>query len=451
LPRALLLVLALAAASAVVVSAGTPRPPGASSSSWAVRIVVAGAAGASTTTVTAPPGTGLTRSAGFDWPADGSVIETGPTTAFSTTKVSQHAIGDASSTVAHVSVFGGQITADTVSAKVSAQTTGTGAEGGFGGSGVVNLRVFGRLVSSSRIALANWGDLTVDSRGVDTSAPQGAAGYRGFVTELDLHLNANHDGLPAGSEIQIGYAEAAAQTAPASLKPVPLPLAPGNPLPGDRPQLLPKQTGPVIGIPQTVTPAITAGPYDFPVYGHSSYIDTYGAYRADVSGNFHHGDDIFGELGQPLLAVANGTVFSVGWNRVGGNRLWLRDAQGNEFYYAHLSAFSTLAVNGRHVKAGEVIGFMGDTGDAEGTPTHLHFEVHPVSLLYLGYDGAVDPTSYLESWLRPASIPFPVVAGWAPTTPGTMAAPEPGALLLGRSDISSADGLDPRSLRRAYG
>jgi murein DD-endopeptidase MepM/ murein hydrolase activator NlpD len=235
------------------------------------------------------------------------------------------------------------------------------------------------------------------------------------------------------------------------VKPVPLPLAPGNPLPGDRPQLLPKQTGPVIGIPQTVTPPIKAGPYDFPVYGHSEFIDTYGAYRPDVSGNFHHGDDIFGELGQPLLAVANGTVFSVGWNRVGGNRLWLRDAQGNEFYYAHLSAFSTLAVNGRRVKAGEVIGFMGDTGDAEGTPTHLHFEVHPVSLLYLGYDGAVDPTSYLESWTRPASIPYPVVAGWAPTTPGTMAAPEPGALLLERSDISSGDGLDPRSLRRAYG
>ena len=148
--------------------------------------------------------------------------------------------------------------------------------------------------------------------------------------------------------------------------------------------------------------------------------------RSDVT--FHHGDDIFGTLGQPLLSVANGTLFSVGWNRVGGNRIWLRDAQGNEFYYAHLSAFSSLAVNGAHVKAGDVVGFMGDTGDAEGTPVHLHFEVHPVSLLYLGYDGAVDPTSYLKSWARPTSVPFPVVAGWAPTIPGTRSSgPAPGA------------------------
>ena len=79
-----------------------------------------------------------------------------------------------------------------------------------------------------------------------------------------------------------------------------------------------------------------------------------------------------------MLAVAGGTIFSVGWNDIGGNRLWLRDTKGNEFYYAHLSAFSTLAVNGAQVQAGDVIGFVGNTGDAAGTPPHLHFEIHPV-------------------------------------------------------------------------
>jgi len=199
--------------------------------------------------------------------------------------------------------------------------------------------------------------------------------------------------------------------------------------------------------PLTVHPTLTAGHYVFPVYGPSSYIDTFGAARADVS--YHHGDDIFGQLGQPLLAVADGTVFSVGWNKVGGNRLWLLDGQGNQFYYAHLSAFSTAAVNGARVKAGEVVGFMGRTGDAEGTPYHLHFEVHPVSLLYLGYDGAVDPTPYLDAWSHQRDLPFPVVSGWAPAIPGGPAAPEPGAILLGMSDISTADGLDPASLQRA--
>jgi murein DD-endopeptidase MepM/ murein hydrolase activator NlpD len=444
-------VLGLAAAIATTISAGTARPPGASASSWAVRVVVAGAAGSSTATVTSPPGDGLARSAHFVWPADGSVISTGAVIASSSTQVTKTADGAAASSISHVSIFKGEITADAVTAKTSARTTATAAAGTFGGSGVTNLRALGKPVSGDRVALGNWGELTIDARGVDTSAPPGAAGYQGFVTELDLHLNANHGGLPAGSEIQVGYAEAAAQTAPGTVKAAALPLAPGDPLPGDRPQLLPKQTAPVIGVPQTITPPLAAGPYDFPVYGHSSFVDTYGAYRGDVSGNYHHGDDIFGQLGQPLLAVANGTLFSVGWNKVGGNRIWLRDAQGNEFYYAHLSAFSSLAVNGEHVKAGEVIGFMGDTGDAEGTPTHLHFEVHPVSLLYLGYDGAVDPTVYLRSWKHPTSVPFPVVAGWAPTIPGTKAAPDPGALLLEQSDISTADGLVPGSLRRAYG
>jgi hypothetical protein len=199
--------------------------------------------------------------------------------------------------------------------------------------------------------------------------------------------------------------------------------------------------------PLKLQPKLTAGRYVFPVYGPSSYLDTFGAGRSDVS--YHHGDDIFGQLGQPLLAVADGTVFSVGWNKIGGNRLWLLDSQGNQFYYAHLSAFSTKAVDGARVRAGEVVGFMGRTGDAEGTPYHLHFEVHPVSLLYLGYDGAVDPTPYLDAWLHQKDLPFPVVSGWAPAIPGGRAAPEPGAMLLGMSDISSADGLDPASLERA--
>jgi murein DD-endopeptidase MepM/ murein hydrolase activator NlpD len=165
---------------------------------------------------------------------------------------------------------------------------------------------------------------------------------------------------------------------------------------GDLPSLRPHRGAPAKTGPLKLQPKLTAGHYVFPVYGPSSYIDSFGAARSDVT--YHHGDDIFGQLGQPLVACADGTIFSVGWNKIGGNRLWILDSQGNQFYYAHLSAFSTAAVNGAHVKAGQVVGFLGNTGDAEGTPYHLHFEVHPVSLLYLGYDGAVDPTPYLDAW-----------------------------------------------------
>src|SRR5581483_11914632 len=52
----------------------------------------------------------------------------------------------------------------------------------------------------------------------------------------------------------------------------------------------------------------------------------------------------------------------------------------------------------------QVIGFVGNTGDAFTTLPHLHFEVHPRSLLRLRYDGAVDPTRYLESWTRVRSV-----------------------------------------------
>jgi hypothetical protein len=136
---------------------------------------------------------------------------------------------------------------------------------------------------------------------------------------------------------------------------------------------------------------------------------------------------------------------------VGGYRLWLRDRQGNQFYYAHLSAYSPMAVDGRRVRAGTVLGFVGRTGDAEGTPYHLHFEIHPVSLLHLGYDGAVDPTPYLDAWKRLQDVRF-TPAGWAPlpgkAKRGVKPAPPPGAILLQATDISTASGLDPASFER---
>jgi hypothetical protein len=140
------------------------------------------------------------------------------------------------------------------------------------------------------------------------------------------------------------------------------------------------------------------------VLGAVSWGDTYGAGRSDVPGGWHHGDDLFVALGTPVVAIADGTVFSVGWNAVGGWRLWLEDGQGNDFYYAHLSGYTKLAHNNNHVRRGQVLGFVGNTGDAFTTIPHLHFEVHPFGLLSLGYDGAVDPTRYLSSWQRPGSV-----------------------------------------------
>jgi murein DD-endopeptidase MepM/ murein hydrolase activator NlpD len=311
------------------------------------------------------------------------------------------------------------------------------------------------------------------------AAGSASPSWRGTVTALVVHLDADHGGLTAGSEIRIGYADAYSRPpAPAATttttttarspttraKPARLPHRPRNaqmPAPSlglgaagtDKPGKKKRaRGGPLVLTPPSVTPKLTSQGYVFPVYGPSGYGDTFGAPRGDVSGGWHHGDDIFAPLGAPILAVASGTVFSVGWNEIGGWRLWVRDSGGNEFYYAHLSAYTSLAVNGRHVNAGQVLGFVGNTGDAQGTPFHLHFEVHPVSMLFLGYDGAVDPTKYLDAWKRLEDIRIlPAVPLYATQSQAGAAtsAPTPGAMLLESSDISTASGLDPGSLRRA--
>src|SRR6185295_17010903 len=360
-----------------------------------------------------------------------------------------------------LSIFGGEITADTVKGAARGSTRGRAAKGDFSGATISGLTALGAGVSSipnGRVALADWGYLVTLEQGTDTSSGAGGTqGFHGFVTALAIHLTAPHGALPAGSEIQVGYAEANVQ---ASVGPPPKPIAPG-PV-AKQPARTPKKQTPVAPEPTKtgrsaplvtpgpigLQPRLTAGGYVFPVYGPSSSGDTFGAFRGDVPGNWHHGDDIFAPLGAPILACADGTVFSVGWNDVGGNRLWLRDGQGNEFYYAHLSAYSPAARNGNHVKAGEVVGFVGNTGDAEGTPYHLHFEVHPVAYLSLGYDGAVDPTPYLQAWQQQKDLDLAQVAGYLGGVTGL--APKPGAILLQANDISEANGLDPASLRRAF-
>jgi murein DD-endopeptidase MepM/ murein hydrolase activator NlpD len=437
---------------------GPARTPGAAATAWGIKVSVPSSGGAATTSVVSPPN-GTPAVEKFVYPSDGSIVSADSSTASAATEVKGNASARAESVVTALSLFKGEITADAVTARASAGTGYSGAGGNVNGSGVTNLNFNGQPVAltgtTTKVTLGDWGQLTIGSVVVDQSAPDGAKGYRGVVTELDVHLTADHGGLLANSEIQIGYADAAAQTAPPSAPTPttsPTDTSPStttsDPSAGDAPRERQRRGGSAPKAnPLRVSPKLTAGRYVFPVYGPSSYIDTFGAARSDVT--YHHGDDIFGQLGQPLVAVSDGTVFSVGWNKVGGNRLWLLDGQGNQFYYAHLSAFSTAAVNGARVKAGEVIGFMGRTGDAEGTPYHLHFEIHPVSFLYLGYDGAVDPTAYLDAWLHQKDLPFPVAAGWAPAIPGGPTAPEPGAILLGMTDISTADGLDPASLERA--
>ena len=447
-------VLLLAGSAGATQSAG----PGASANAFGIKVFVPGQAGGSAVSVSAPPDT-VGFAGGFSY---GSAASTGSISGSASASAGSSATASASATISSVSLFGGEVTASSVAAKAQSSTSGTTAAGDFSGSYVSGLTVLGAGAptgAGARVALGDWGYAIVLEESAAHGATSAGQNYHGFVTALDVHLTAAHDGLPAGTEIQIGYADASVQAAAPPPAPQPPPTThhkKRKAKPAGKPRQAPRanghveapeRPGPTHTIPR-IHPKLTAGGYVFPVYGPSSFTDTFGAARADV--NWHHGDDIFAPLGAPVLACAEGTVFSVGWNEIGGNRLWLRDAQGNEFYFAHLSAFSPLARNGAHVKAGEVLGFVGNTGDAEGTPYHLHFEIHPVSLLNLGYDGAVDPTAYLIAWKHLQDVRFTAVAGWVPNVAPSTAAPKPGAILLQVSDISQASGLDPGSLRRAF-
>jgi murein DD-endopeptidase MepM/ murein hydrolase activator NlpD len=231
-------------------------------------------------------------------------------------------------------------------------------------------------------------------------------------------LFARHGSLPAGTTVLVGFA--------ASAQPVSRPKPTHhNAAPASSGHTTPAKTTPSAGSQtQTAVPAqgakpkkhrhrkrdvpqpLTARPslgyrpghYVFPVNGGASYGDTYGGVRNDIYDGWHHGDDLFAKLGTPVVAVATGKLSLVGWNRLGGWRLWLTDGKGNSFYYAHLAGYSRWILDHPNVKAGQVVGFLGRTGDAFTTEPHLHFEIHPQLYLRLGYDGAVDPTTYLQKW-----------------------------------------------------
>jgi hypothetical protein len=116
----------------------------------------------------------------------------------------------------------------------------------------------------------------------------------------------------------------------------------------------------------------------FPVGKPHSFGDSFGAPRM-VGTQYEHshkGTDILAPMGTPLLACERGVISQIGSEVLGGNRLWLKGESGTLYYYAHLSGFAEGLANGQLVEAGSVIGYVGDTGNAKGTP-HLHFEIHP--------------------------------------------------------------------------
>ncbi len=475
--RAAVVLVLAAAAVGVAAAASSPQADTQTRASVLVaQVTVPGQAGGATSEVAAPP----TASGGgaFAYPADGSVLRVGTSTVTATAQQGTSSSAEGVITALAISVFGGEVTVDQMNIRAGAAAGSAGATGDVGTSTISGLVVLGQSVTPSgnvQLPLADWGTLDVLSSTRSTSDEPRSA--ESAVTGLRIRLISEHAGLPAGTQMIVGVAtaRAVAQAAPTTTPPANVDAAPrAAQVPSTRPSpprtpVRPPASAPrepgrsipgappeVVQAAPEVTARLSSGGYVFPVFGPAAFGNTFGAYRGDVAGKWHHGEDLVAPFGTPLLAVADGTLFSVGWNDIGGWRLWLRDDAGNEFYYAHLSAYSPLAIAGKRVKAGDVLGFVGTSGDADGGVPHLHFEIHPVDLLRYGYDGAVAPYPFLVAWQRAEDVSFAsgqtyVLGqdGLAGPPGAPVAAAQAGAVLLSADDISTESGLVPGALKRA--
>jgi murein DD-endopeptidase MepM/ murein hydrolase activator NlpD len=124
---------------------------------------------------------------------------------------------------------------------------------------------------------------------------------------------------------------------------------------------------------QRAAGSVQVGSFICPITrGRLSFIDSWGYPRS--GGRRHQGNDLMAAYGEPMYAVAAGTV-SLGNGGLGGKSIWLTANNGVAYYYAHLSGFNVSS--GSRVSQGQTIGFVGDSGNAKGGPAHLHFELHP--------------------------------------------------------------------------
>ena len=127
----------------------------------------------------------------------------------------------------------------------------------------------------------------------------------------------------------------------------------------------------------------------FPVWGKKSNIGSFWGDVRDGGKRKHRGIDIFAKKGTPVVAICDGVIVSRGNTPRGGKTLWMQAAgYAMTVYYAHLDEQKVRV--GQAVKKGEIIGTVGNTGNARTTPAHLHFGIYT----WLG--GAINPLPYVK-------------------------------------------------------
>lgn len=120
---------------------------------------------------------------------------------------------------------------------------------------------------------------------------------------------------------------------------------------------------------------VVIGGMTCPVAGPVTFSNDWGAPRS--GGRTHQGNDLFAPYGTPLVAIENGVIDHTTdvEQGLGGITVWLRGDSGTSYYYAHNARNAVRA--GDRVAVGQVIAYLGDTGNARGGSPHLHFQLHP--------------------------------------------------------------------------
>ena len=102
----------------------------------------------------------------------------------------------------------------------------------------------------------------------------------------------------------------------------------------------------------------------------------------------HEGQDIFSPKGTPVYSATSGFIYNVGENNLGGQTVSVIGDGGRVYYYAHLDSYAPGIAVGDHVTRQTLLGYVGTTGNAQGTPPHLHFGVYTSG-------GAINPLPLL--------------------------------------------------------
>ena len=146
--------------------------------------------------------------------------------------------------------------------------------------------------------------------------------------------------------------------------------------------------------------AIAQGFGRFPIAGYATFVDDWWFPRFTPTFHLHQGTDIFAAHGTPVRSPVDG-VLKQGNGAVGGLAAYVTQPDGTYFYMAHLSGFVPGQVTGQKVKVGEIVGYVGDSGNAIGGAPHVHMQIHPRG------GPPVHPKPYLDKFIADAMDAVP--------------------------------------------